>query len=436
MAKTEEILLPDVGGEEVEIIEICANVGDDLKEEDPIITVETEKASMDIPAIFDGKIVEIKVKTGDKISQDSVICTMQRAELNNEDDKTPIETAKERIEPSLEVETHIKVKTTKQREGNTAIEVPQDNTLSSVIHASPSIRRVAREFGVDLSLVNGSGRKNRILLEDIQSYIKNRLKNDSTKDTSNSTIGMDLPALKEIDFSKFGEVEIKELTKIQKLSGSNLHRNWVSIPHVTQFDEADITRLEEFRKEQNTLAVKNNLGFKISPLVFILQAVAKSLKIHPIFNSSISNDKQSVILKKYIHIGVAVDTPNGLVVPVIKDVDKKGIHQLASELVQISQKAREGKLKIEDMQGACFTISSLGGIAGTAFTPIINAPEVAILGVSKSQIKPIYNGSEFVPKLILPLSLSYDHRVIDGAVGARFCKTLTGILSDLRLLIL
>ena len=440
MAEIEEILLPDVGGEEVEIIELCANVGDFLEEEDAIITVETEKASMDIPALFSGTIVELKVKVGDKISQGSVLCSMQRSNGSKSEEEIPVQKS---VEPkSIKIEETMKKEFVKEEASivkEEKIEVIKKNSSSSLIHASPSVRRLAREFGVDLSLVKNraSGRKNRILIEDVQTYVKQILKNSSNNgETNGSSIGMDLPPLKEIDFSKFGEIELKELTKIQKLSGSNLHRNWVAIPHVTQFDEADITTLEAFRKEQNSVAIKNNLGFKISPLVFILKAVAKALQIHPIFNASLSSDKQSVILKKYIHIAVAVDTPNGLVVPVIRDVDQKGIHQLASELIHISQKARDGKLKIEDMQGACFTISSLGGIAGTAFTPIINAPEVAILGVSKSQIKPMYNGSEFVPKLMLPLSLSYDHRVIDGAIGARFCKTLTQILSDLRLLII
>ena len=554
MAELEKILLPDVGGEEVEIIEICVSVGDTLEEEDSIITVETEKASMDIPAIFAGNITELNVKLGDKVSEGSVLCTMQRAgsaaQSEVEQEETAVEKTSEEAAPqtttldeSLEKEIKHKCKTLGsetittvsedvfvpdigddgevdvieilvnigdsvcEEEGLITLEtekatmdvpvpfcgfvreilvkpgdkvskgtliarldkiivvdakeetvtqaasepvkaqVPVQNSdvrepsavstsKNSKAHASPSIRRIAREFGVDLSFVVASGRKNRILKEDIQNYVKQTLANKETSSNANTGFGFDLPALKEIDFSKFGDIETKELTKIQKISGPSLHRNWVGMPHVTQFDEADITELENFRKEQNSAVVKNKLDFKISPLVFILKAVAKALSLHPIFNSSLSSDGQSIILKKYIHIAVAVDTPNGLVVPVIRDVDKKGIHELAQELIAISQKARDGKLKIEDIQGACFTISSLGGIGGTSFTPIINAPEVAILGVSKSEMKPKWNGSEFKPKLMLPLSISYDHRVIDGAEGARFSTTLANILSDIRLLVL
>jgi pyruvate dehydrogenase E2 component (dihydrolipoamide acetyltransferase) len=312
---------------------------------------------------------------------------------------------------------------------------------SAYAHASPVIRRLAREFGINLAKVSGSGRKGRVVKEDVQNYVKQLVKQvesgavSSGSGTGNS-MGFDLIAWPKVDFAKFGEVEAKPLSRIQKLSGNNLHRNWVRIPHVTQFDEADITGLEDFRKEQNALAEKKKLGVKYTPLVFIMKAVAKALEEFPTFCSSLSDDGQSLILKKYVHLGIAVDTPNGLVVPVVKDVNKKGIIELSRELQDISVKAREGKLTSADMQGGCFTISSLGGIGGTAFTPIVNAPEVAILGVSKSDIKPKWNGKEFEPKLMLPLSVSYDHRVIDGALAARFTATLASYLADIRQIIM
>ena len=306
------------------------------------------------------------------------------------------------------------------------------------VHASPSVRRLAREFGVDLSEVPGSGPKNRILKEDVQAYVKEELSRPRTTAPAAGGNGGGLQVLAQpkVDFAKFGEIEEKPLTRIQKISGPNLHRNWVTIPHVTQFEEADITDLEAFRKEQNAIAEKRKLGVKITPLVFMMKAAADALRAYPIFNTSLGESGETLIQKKYIHIGIAVDTPGGLVVPVVRDVDKKGIYELSEELMEISKKARDGKLKAADMQGSCFTISSLGGIGGTAFTPIVNAPDVAILGVSKSDIKPKWNGKEFEPRLTVPLSLSYDHRVIDGAVAARFAVHLKSVLEDLRQLIL
>ncbi len=302
------------------------------------------------------------------------------------------------------------------------------------------VRRLAREFGVDLSKVTGTARKGRVQREDVQNYVKNIIAQvaagKGTVTGSGNSVGFDLIPWPKVDFSKFGAVEEKPLSRIQKLSGANLHRNWVRIPHVTQFDEADITTLEEFRKEQNALADKKKMGVKYTPLVFIMKAVAKALEEFPTFNSSLSEDGASLILKKYVHLGIAVDTPNGLVVPVVRDVNKKGIIELSRELQDISVKAREGKLTAADMQGGCFTISSLGGIGGTAFTPIVNAPEVAILGVSKSDIKPKWNGKEFEPRLMVPLSVSYDHRVIDGALAARFTATLASYLADIRQIIM
>lgn len=420
-----EVKLPDVGGESVLVIEVSVKVGDSVDADDAIIVVETEKASMDIPAPVSGSIESILIKAGDKISEGTVICTLKSSESVAVEEEVIVakeEKAEEKV-VSKEVKTAEEPSVAYKNQGK--------------VYASPSVRRMAREYGVDLTLVKGSSEKNRVVKEDVRLFIKKQLSAPKTSSNGSSIgFGSNLPELKEIDFSKFGEIEKVELSRIQKISGPSLHRNYLAIPHVTQFDESDITELEEFRKTQNDVLTKKKADYKISPLVFALKAVAKALQIHPIFNSSLSADGQSIIYKKYINIAVAVDTPNGLVVPVIKDVDKKGIEQLSIELKEISLKARDGKLKLEDIQGACFTISSLGGIGGTSFTPIINAPEVAILGISKSQMKPVWNGAEFEPKLMLPLSLSYDHRVIDGANGARFSTTLCELLSDIRLLLI
>ena len=428
----EDIFVPDVGGDEsVDVIEIIASVGDFLNEEDGIITLETEKATMDVPTPISGKLVEILVNAGDKVKTGSLIARIEKTVVAS----TPKEVAKEEV--IVKNETPAKVESKVE---TVSVESHVTKTTGKA-YASPSIRRLAREYGVDLALVNGTGPKNRILKDDIRLYIKSVLSNPSCANltTSSNTaggLGFELAPLKEIDFSKFGEIEVVELSKIQKISGPSLQRNAIIIPHVTQFDEADITDLEEFRKEQNTIYSKMNSDIKISPLVFAVKAVAKALRLHPNFNASLSTDGQSMIFKKYVNVAVAVDTPNGLVVPVIKDADKKGFEEIALELKELSIKAKAGKLTANDMQGACFTISSLGGIGGTAFTPIVNAPEVAILGLSKSEFKPKYNGKEFVPRLMLPLSLSYDHRAIDGADGARFVTTLSSLLGDIRKILL
>ncbi len=428
----EDIFVPDVGGDEaVDVIEIIASVGDFLNEEDGIITLETEKATMDVPTPISGKLVEILVNAGDKVKTGSLIARIEKTVVAS----TPKEVVKEEV--IVKNETPAKVESKVE---TVSVESHVTKTTGKA-YASPSIRRLAREYGVDLTLVNGTGPKNRILKDDIRLYIKSVLSNPSCANltTSSNTaggLGFELAPLKEIDFSKFGEIEVVELSKIQKISGPSLQRNAIIIPHVTQFDEADITDLEAFRKEQNTIYSKMNSDVKISPLVFAVKAVAKALRLHPNFNASLSTDGQSMIFKKYVNVAVAVDTPNGLVVPVIKDADKKGFEEIALELKELSIKARAGKLTANDMQGACFTISSLGGIGGTAFTPIVNAPEVAILGLSKSEFKPKYNGKEFVPRLMLPLSLSYDHRAIDGADGARFVTTLSSLLGDIRKILL
>lgn len=432
-----EIQVPDIGdASNVDVIEVLVSVGDMITADQGLITLETDKATMEVPAPFAGKLLSLTVKVGDKVSQGSVIATVETIAAGA---AAPAPVA-QAAAPAPVSAAPVAASAPASRPP-----VPHHPSAGSpvstgAVHASPAVRRLAREFGVDLTQVTGSGRKGRIMKEDVQAYVKYEL--SRPKATAATSVGagngggLQVIAAPKVDFSKFGEVEEIPLSRIQKISGPNLHRNWVTIPHVTQFDEADITEMEEFRKQQNDAAAKKKADYKITPLVFMMKAVAKTLQQFPVFNSSLSSDGESLIQKKYFHIGVAVDTPNGLVVPVVRDVDKKGIIELSRELADISIRARDGKLKSADMQGSCFTISSLGGIGGTAFTPIVNYPDVAILGVSKSEIKPKWNGKEFEPKLMLPLSLSYDHRVIDGAMAARFSVTLSGILSDIRTLIL
>ncbi|WP_394390049.1 pyruvate dehydrogenase complex dihydrolipoyllysine-residue acetyltransferase [Shewanella woodyi] len=423
----QEVNVPDIGGDEVEVTEIMVQVGDTVTEEQSLISVEGDKASMEVPAPFAGKVLDIKISQGDKVSTGSLIMTFEVAGsatvVAPVAAPAPVQAAPAPVAAPV---------------ANSAAPAKEDFVANKAYaHASPVIRRLARELGVNLANVKGTGRKNRIIKEDVHNYVKAAVKlveSGSTGKGGNSEL--DLLPWPKVDFSKFGETEIKPLSRIQKISGANLHRNWVKIPHVTQWDDADITELEAFRKAQNAAEAKKDSGMKITPLVFIMKAVAKALEAFPTFNSSLSEDGASLVLKKYVNVGIAVDTPNGLVVPVFKDVNKKGIHELSDELKEVSKKARGGKLTAADMQGGCFTISSLGGIGGTAFTPIVNAPEVAILGVSKSDMKPVWNGKEFEPRLMLPLSLSYDHRVIDGAEGARFITYLNNCLSDIRTLVL
>lgn len=439
-SKTIEVMVPDIGdATDVDIIEVLVAEGDTVEPEDGLITLETDKATMDVPAPEGGKVLSLAVKVGDKVSEGSLVLTLEVA--GSSESPTP----KAESAPKAPAKSEAPAASRPVADTPKAPPVPHhpsagDKGKTGKIHASPSVRRLAREFGVDLSQVKGSGRKNRIQKEDVQSYVKYELSRPKMNPGSSAGTGtgggLQVLAQPKVDFAKFGEVEEVPLTRIQKLSGPNLHRNWVTIPHVTQFDEADITELEEFRKEQNAIAEKRKLGVKITPLVFMMKAVADALKAYPAFNSSLSSSGESLVMKKYYHIGIAVDTPNGLVVPVVRDVDKKGIMDISKELMDISVKARDGKLKSADMQGSCFTISSLGGIGGTAFTPIVNAPDVAILGVSKSEIKPKWNGKDFEPRLMLPLSLSYDHRVIDGALAARFAVHISGALSDLRRILL
>ena len=429
-----DVNVPDIGGDEVNVTEIMVAVGDTVSEDQSLITVEGDKASMEVPAPFGGVVKEILVKSGDKVSTGSLI---MRFEVAGAAPAVAVSA------PAPQVASPAPAAQPAQSGNVSGLSQEQVVASAGYAHATPVIRRLAREFGVNLDKVKGTGRKGRIIKEDIEAYVKTAVKAYESGATAQAAgngvangAGLGLLPWPKVDFSKFGEVEEVELSRINKISGANLHRNWVMIPHVTHFDKADITDLEAFRKEQNALAEKQKLGVKITPVVFIMKAVAKALEAYPRFNSSITEDAQRLILKKYINIGVAVDTPNGLVVPVFKNVNKKGIIELSRELMEVSKKAREGKLTASDMQGGCFTISSLGGIGTTHFAPIVNAPEVAILGVSKSSMEPVWNGKEFAPRLILPMSLSFDHRVIDGADGARFISYIGAVLADLRRLIM
>lgn len=448
-----QILVPDIGSfSGVSIIEIMVKPGDMVAFEASLITLETDKATIEIPSPYAGKIEEIKVALNDKVSQGDLILTMDVAEAteapaadtketpkqdtNKADQKTAAEpeSLRQPTKQNVVEEPKATPKDTQQPTTLAGSNVDRIAAQSSSAYAGPAVRRFARELGVDLSKVLGTGRKGRIVVADIKSYVKQALTTGSQTGGQSGGLGFNLPAWPAIDHAKFGEVTVEALSRIKKISGSYLHRNWVTVPHVTQFDEADITELEKFRKESQTLA--EHQGIKLTPLVFIMKAVVTTLKEFPAFNASLDATASQLTLKKYYHLGVAVDTPNGLVVPVVRDVDQKGLFQLAKELGELSHKARKGQLTAQEMQGSSFSISSLGGIGGTGFTPIVNVPDVAILGVSKAQMKPIYLDHEFKPRLMLPLSLSYDHRVVDGAEAARFTSFLVKQLSDIRRLLL
>ncbi|UAN45089.1 pyruvate dehydrogenase complex dihydrolipoyllysine-residue acetyltransferase [Serratia sp. JSRIV001] len=425
-AKNVEV--PDIGGDEVEVTEVMVKVGDKVAAEQSLITVEGDKASMEVPAPFAGTVKEIKIATGDKVKTGSLIMVFEVEGAAPAPAAAPAQKAEAAPAP-VKQEAKAAAPAAAAGKGEFA-----EN--DAYVHATPVIRRLAREFGVNLAKVKGTGRKGRILREDVQAYVKDAVKR---AEAAPAATGGGLPGMlpwPKVDFSKFGEIEEVELGRIQKISGANLSRNWVMIPHVTHFDKTDITDLEAFRKQQNDEAAKRKLDVKFTPVVFIMKAVAAALEQMPRFNSSLSEDGQKLTLKKYINIGVAVDTPNGLVVPVFKDVNKKSITELSRELMAISKKARDGKLTAGEMQGGCFTISSLGGIGTTHFAPIVNAPEVAILGVSKSAMEPVWNGKEFTPRLMMPMSLSFDHRVIDGADGARFITIINNMLADIRRLVM
>jgi len=443
MAEIKDIIVPDIGDfEGVEVIEIIVTAGETIGVEDPIVSLESDKAAMEIPSPFAGKVKDVKVSIGDKVSQGDLILTIEAsdtdtAEESRIEDAIP---AAEEAAPAAEAPaadkpapapTPTPAATPARRPSPTA-SISIDEEGFKKAHASPSVRKFARELGADLSKMSGSGNKGRILKDDVKAWVKQTLARGSQG-------GLGVEPMPEIDFSQFGEIETQELTRINKLTGKFLHRNWVTIPHVTQFDEADITELEKFRKQLNEENAKE--GIRVTVLAFLMKALVSALKEFPRFNSSLDHTGENLVLKKYVNIGVAMDTADGLVVPVIRDCDRKSLIELAIELVETSKKARDKKLSPSDMQGGCISISSLGGIGGTSFTPIVNAPEVAILGVSRSSIKPVYvpdadGGGEFVPRLMLPLSLSYDHRVIDGADGARFTSYLSTVLSDTRRLLL
>jgi len=454
MSDVIEVKIPDIGGyKDVPVIEVLVKPGDAVKPEDSLITLESDKATMDVPSPATGVVKELRVKVGDKVSEGSLVLTLEPTltppliKVGMEGGVAAKPVAQERAPAPQQAPQPA------PRAAAPALEIPPVPPLLkggdaapptppltkggdevggfSRAHASPSVRRFARELGVDLPRVKGTGPKERITKEDVQNYVKGEL---SRPRAPGGGTGLNLLPLPQVDFARFGPITTQPLSRIRKLSGANLHRNWVTIPHVTQHDEADITELEEFRKIQTEEAKKQGIRFTI--LCFLLKAVVVALKQHPEFNASLTADGESLVLKQYFHVGVAVDTPNGLVVPVIRDVDKKGLMELAKELGEVSARMRSGKILPADLQGGCFSISSLGGLGGSHFTPIINAPEVAILGVGRSASRPVWNGKEFATRMMLPLSVSYDHRVIDGAQGARFISFLSGVLSDIRRLVL
>ena len=435
MANAIEVKVPDIGDfKNIPVIEILVKPGDTVRAEDPLVTLESDKATMEVPSPSAGVVKEIRIKVGDKVSEGALVLMLEAGA------EAPVAAAK-----AAPTTTAAPAAAAPQAAKPAPAPAPKPAPVASPAvaavdeagfgkaHASPSVRRFSRELGVDLSRVKGSGPKERVTKEDVQAFVKTELSKPRGAE-GGSGLGFNLPPMQPVDFAKFGPVTTQPLSRIKKLSGGFLHRNWVSIPHVTQHDEADITELEAFRKTQSDEAKKS--GIKFTMLGFLMKAAVVALKQFPEFNASLSPDGESLVLKDYFHIGVAVDTPGGLVVPVIRDVDKKGLLEIAKELGDLSGRMRNGKISPADLQGGCFSISSLGGIGGTFFTPIINAPEVAILGVGKAVMKPVWNGKEFVPRLMLPLSLSYDHRVIDGALGARFSTYLTTVLSDIRRLVL
>jgi pyruvate dehydrogenase E2 component (dihydrolipoamide acetyltransferase) len=434
-----EVKVPDIGDfKDVPVIEVLVRPGDRVERESPLVTLESDKATMEVPSPAAGVVKELRVKVGDKVSEGSSVLTLESSGESVSARAAPqqppaAKAAVEKSAPALAPATALAAPPSAPPPPRPAPAAPAavDQAGFASAHASPSVRRFARELGVDLARVKGTGPKERVLREDVQNFVKGEL---ARPRAAEGGLGLALPPLPQVDFAKFGAITVQPLSRIKKLSGANLHRNWVTIPHITQHDEADITELEEFRKIQVEEAKKQGIRFTI--LCFLLKAVVVALKQHPEFNASLGPDGESLVLKQYFHIGVAVDTPNGLVVPVIRDVDKKGLMELAKELGEVSARMRSGKISPTDLQGGCFSISSLGGLGGSHFTPIINAPEVAILGVGRSVTRPVWNGKEFAPRMMLPLSVSYDHRVIDGAQGARFIAFLSSVLTDIRRLVL
>ncbi len=458
MARIEEVRVPDIGDfEQVDVVEVLVAAGDRVEKDGSLIVLESDKASMDVPSPLAGVVREVRVQAGGKVSQGDVILLLEveeggatgaRAEAAREEPGAAApqgESAGEATRLREEAGTFASTAAQEEegdlraapaqepvREVAVPLRGPIDEEAFARVHASPAVRRFARELGVDLGRVQGSGRSARILRQDVQAYVKEAL----SRPTERPAGGFVLPEIPRIDFAKFGELERRPLSRIRRKSGPNVHRSWLNVPHVSQFDEADITELEAFRREQGELAKER--GIKLTILSFIMKACVPALKRFPEVNASLDPDGEDLILKKYIHLGFALDTPDGLLVPVIRDVDRKGIFDLAAELGEVSQAGRDGKLRLDQMQGASFTISSLGGIGGTGFTPIVNAPEVAILGVARARMKPVWDAERraFEPRLMLPFSLAYDHRVIDGALAARFTTHLAEILSDIRRVLL
>jgi pyruvate dehydrogenase E2 component (dihydrolipoamide acetyltransferase) len=446
VAVEREIRVPDIGDfENVEVIEVLVAAGDSVEWEDSLVTIESDKASMEIPSPFSGVVAEIAVSVGDHVSQGTLIARITTSDA--ESDAEPIASSQKTTHSDANDERSGNDEPVKREETPASATQPPQKIAAPpspppgpaaaaptarTAHASPSARRFARELGANLDLVQGSGRKGRITKEDIQNFIKRALQQGGAPPPLENVLQV-APA-RSVDFSEFGEIEITPLHNIRRIAAKSLHRSWVTIPHVTQFEEADITELEAYRKSQQAEAEQR--GVKLTALTFVMKAVVSTLKEFPQFCASLDETGENLILKRYFHIGIAVDTPNGLMVPVVRDVDRKGLFDLAAELAEVSERARNRKLTQADLSGGCFSISSLGGIGGTAFTPIVNGPEVAILGVSRHYLKPVYRDDQFVARLTLPLSLSYDHRVIDGAAAARFTTKLRNVLSDVRNLIL
>lgn len=434
-----DIVVPDIGDfADVEVIEVLVAVGDRIEAEESILTLESDKATMEIPSPSSGTVTQVKVAVGDRVNVGDLVALMDVTESDEpqavvaETQAKPVAAVTVAPAPAaMAVPSAERLPGEKEHKPAPAPAEPPKRITSGKAHASPAVRRFARRLGVDITTVEGSGPKGRVTKDDVQNHVKQVV---AVHDQTAATTGSAIPAIPEIDFSKFGKTETVELGRIKKLSGAHLKRAWLNIPHVSQFDEADITEMEAFRKENKPEAEK--MGIKMTFMPFLMRACAKALKEMPEFNSSLTADLEHLVMKSYVNIGVAVDTPNGLMVPVIRDVDKKGIYDIAAELMELSGRAREGQLSAEDMQGGCFSISSLGGIGGVQFTPIVNAPEVAILGVSRAAMKPVWKGKEFEPRLIMPFSLSYDHRVIDGAQGVRFTTYINKLLSDIRRLLL
>lgn len=430
MGAIKEVVVPDIGDfKDVPVIEVMVKPGDAVKPEDSLITLESDKATMDVPAPFAGVVKEMRVKLGDRVSEGSIILTVEALEGAASPPAPAPSTKETRAEPPPAPPPPPSAQPSRPAAAPVPAQpsaAPVDEAGFARAHASPAVRRFARELGIDLGRVKGSGPKERVLKEDVQTFVKQAL----AQPAASTGAGLALAAMPVVDFAKFGPIETRALSRIKKIGGANLHRNWVTIPHVTQQDEVDITEMEAFRKQSADEAQKQ--GVRLTPLAFLIKACVAALKAYPTFNASLAPDGESLILKQYYHIGVAVDTPNGLVVPVIRDADRKGVLALARELGEVSARMRDGKIAPADMQGGTFSISSLGGIGGTHFTPIINAPEVAILGVSRSSTKPVWRDGAFQPRLMLPISLSYDHRVIDGAEGARFITYLNSVLADIR----